>query len=216
MQLLTGIACCLLLLVNAHSATVVIDFEELAQGASNPTSKGFTFTSPYAVSPPYTDPNLVYPNVQVVSANVGGSSTFPPGNINAVRAQVYYADYADAFYHFLDFKSLDSTPFDLQSMLITVVGQDYRPAIFTGHYVGGGSIVYEQIYGQRDVVFGADWNNLSYVSVSLVTDAQSEGYSDIVLDNIKVNVSAVPVPAAVWFFASGLGLLGWLSRGRAA
>jgi hypothetical protein len=36
------------------------------------------------------------------------------------------------------------------------------------------------------------------------------GYSDIVLDNIKVNVSTVPVPAAVWLFASGLGLLGWL------
>jgi hypothetical protein len=33
--------------------------------------------------------------------------------------------------------------------------------------------------------------------------------------NLSGNVSAVPVPAAVWLFGSGLGLLGWLRRKKA-
>ena len=30
-------------------------------------------------------------------------------------------------------------------------------------------------------------------------------------DNVRI-VTAVPVPAAVWLFGSGLGLLGWMRR----
>ena len=38
-------------------------------------------------------------------------------------------------------------------------------------------------------------------------------------DNIAItasDVSAVPIPPAVWLFGSALGLLGWMKRGQAA
>jgi hypothetical protein len=36
------------------------------------------------------------------------------------------------------------------------------------------------------------------------------------VENVRIDVQTVPVPAAVWLFGSGLGLLGWIRRRRAA
>ena len=60
----------------------------------------------------------------------------------------------------------------------------------------------------QNFTFNSSWSGLSSVNVQ----ASGPGGWDPAIDNIRV--SAVPVPAAVWLFASGLGLLGWMKRGR--
>ncbi len=60
------------------------------------------------------------------------------------------------------------------------------------------------------------WENVSFASslenvISVTFDGQN---SLTQYDNIVVN--AVPIPAGVWLFGSGLGLLGWLRRRQTA
>lgn len=55
-----------------------------------------------------------------------------------------------------------------------------------------------------------DWLNLRSFQVGI----NGADTFSITADNIVV--SAVPVPAAVWLFASGLGVLGWIKRKRVA
>ena len=55
--------------------------------------------------------------------------------------------------------------------------------------------------------FDSDWNNLEYVKIQ-------SWAGDVAIDNISANI--VPVPAAVWLFGSGLGLLGWIRRRKTA
>ena len=52
-----------------------------------------------------------------------------------------------------------------------------------------------------------NWFDLDTVVFYKTTNAPNS----IGIDNLEV--TAVPIPAAVWLFASGLGLLGWLRRG---
>jgi len=52
-----------------------------------------------------------------------------------------------------------------------------------------------------------DWLNLTQL---VVYDANTFDDNYVHIDNI--NVSAVPVPAAVWLFGSALAGLGWIRR----
>jgi hypothetical protein len=75
-------------------------------------------------------------------------------------------------------------------------------AELTASWVGLGSGAPREL--GTNVAYGVNWvfgdTLSSYVS-------GDDGY---IVAN--ANVSAIPVPAAVWLFASGLGLLGWLRR----
>ena len=68
----------------------------------------------------------------------------------------------------------------------------------------------EGIYTNDLTEFGSgDW--LSVVDV--IFEAPGGPFSPVFVDNVVVG-SAVSVPAAVWLFASGLGVLGWLRRSQ--
>ncbi len=56
--------------------------------------------------------------------------------------------------------------------------------------------------------FGSEWQGLTSISMATIN---TDG-SPAVLDNIVVT----PIPAAVWLFGSGLGLLGWMRRRQTA
>lgn len=73
----------------------------------------------------------------------------------------------------------------------------------------------------QTIHFDSSWTNLAYVTVEgqyafCYNDYLCAGFGDTyatpALDN--VNVSVVPVPAALWLFVSALGLMGWRSRRR--
>lgn len=75
--------------------------------------------------------------------------------------------------------------------------------------------VYAGSASWQTVSFDASWSNLAYIQV---WGQEAIGYSgfpvsgtsSLSLDNF--NATVVPIPGAVWLFASALGLMGWRSR----
>jgi hypothetical protein len=81
---------------------------------------------------------------------------------------------------------------------------------FTGYLSGGGTVQVDLLAGANLEAFSFDdsWSNLQSLEFS-TSDLQGTGLG-IKLDSI--NVSTVPIPAAVWLFGSALAGLGWFRR----
>jgi hypothetical protein len=110
--------------------------------------------------------------------------------------------------------------FDLMSLQASNMRIDWggEPAdlTVTGFYEGGGSIS-TTLDLTLDLwptfTFDSSWSGLSSVTITGDTGPQGS-WADLAMDNIVV--STVPIPAAVWLFGSGLGLLGWFRRRQSA
>ena len=86
---------------------------------------------------------------------------------------------------------------------------DYKVLEVTGFFEGGGTVVTSfPIILDTFQLFDVNWDSL----VRVEFDNLGPGPSAV--DNIVV--STVPIPAAVWLFGSGLGLLGWIRRRKTA
>ena len=173
-----------------QAALVTIDFEEvpidgfLVQGANPLITQGFSFSSPA--------PQGI---VEVVNS--------PPNT----RALHWCAiDTICSTNDEMSMTAIEPKPFRLVSLDLgaEVLTESF---VLTGFYATGGSIQTNISLSARELTtfsLGVGWSNLS----SLNLDPTSGQSIAVYVDNIVLDV--VPIPAAVWLFGSGLGLLGWL------
>jgi len=81
----------------------------------------------------------------------------------------------------------------------------------TGFLAGGGTLVETFPLSSGSFQhYELNWDGLIRVVFDPSISASIGYHFPTVIDNVVV--SAVPIPAAVWLFGSGLGLLGWLRR----
>jgi len=108
-------------------------------------------------------------------------------------------------------RKLDGGAFAIHSLELLLQAEGLYPGTtsITGTLAGGGA-------ANLNVTVGTgDWLNLQLVTFAAEGDNSGFAYLTAVqIDNI--NVSEVPIPAAVWLFGSALAGLGWLSRKRTA
>ncbi|TDJ42623.1 MAG: VPLPA-CTERM sorting domain-containing protein, partial [Gammaproteobacteria bacterium] len=91
----------------------------------------------------------------------------------------------------------------------------YTTEIFNGTVTGhldGGATVSQLVSSAGIINFDSSWMDLTSVDIIFQGDsfAGQPAIQVISVDNIYLQ--AVPIPAAVWLFGSGLGLLGWIRR----
>jgi len=85
----------------------------------------------------------------------------------------------------------------------------YGPGTAFSRTIGGDDTI---VADQHNIAFWDDMTS-ELVGTSLTLSNADGSYSSYVPQfTMNFTVSEVPVPAAVWLFASGLGLLGWLRR----
>jgi hypothetical protein len=89
--------------------------------------------------------------------------------------------------------------------------------VISAYESGGGLIAQQSVSradgsGWRTISFDSSWTGIS----ELVLQGQEigPGYDGAVAHADNIVVNAIPIPAAVWLFASGLGLLGWMRSRR--
>ena len=184
----------------AGAGAVTLTFDDIAPGDYQPAfvTQGFEVTSA---------PNAFGP-LEVVAAPGGGNYLFREG--------------PETFPGSLPFLSLSHASgleFTLQQMdvLFYASGEQFGYPVYAqdvliqardnvGGLIAETTILFTEP-GWKTVSFDASWTGITTLNVmtgSLVTFFSDQGAYD------NIVVTAVPVPAAVWLFGSGIALLGWL------
>jgi hypothetical protein len=111
----------------------------------------------------------------------------------------------------LNMESASSNTFDVSSFDGLVFGASEGEGLFevTGFLEGGGTVsaTFASFLGLTQT-YNLNWTGLTRLSIGNINGTPTVVKS--------ITASQVPVPAAVWLFASGLGLLGWFRRRHTA
>ncbi len=180
-----------LMISPVRAASVILDFEDLPTGGfSSPlASKGFII----APTPAFIDPAII--------DNFSGSGT---GNELGLCGNC-----TDGTLGF-SLSTFSGVVFELDSFDLRYTNEIFSGTV-TGH-LNGGAMVSQLVSSAGIINFDSTWMNLTSVDIIFQGDsfAGQPGFALIAVDNI--NLQAVPIPATVWLFGSGLGLLGWIRR----
>jgi hypothetical protein len=179
---------------SAHSGTVTVDFEGVADGPvpASFNTQGYTFISKNSEGIGVVD-DLIVPYDQSLFFCMDCQD--PAG---------------------FDMHATNNALFSLYSFDMGFLQQDPMPLTITGTYADNSeiSITYNSITGLLDTIaMDAQWQDLKSVSFAVDTST-NYAFNVPVFDNIVV--TNVPVPAAVWLFGSALAGLGWFRRRQTA
>jgi hypothetical protein len=180
----------------AHGAVVTIDFESTLPvyfGLDTYSEDGFTLTSNVPDGTIIDVNNDVRGNLGIFSGGTN-SQTIVWGE-NGTTGTISVANDA-------------GDPFLLQSLDTSSMGNATGQLILSGTYVGGSS--YNQVL---NITSSLTTYNVASPGALSGLDISFDGgayFPPFDLDNIVINV--IPIPAAVWLFASGLGAIGWFRR----
>jgi hypothetical protein len=200
MRVLTATALGLLLIGNANAYNVLIDFEDSPLNGDYNTvgydlieSRGFNFSGTY----------------------FKGVTNWPLGPVDDSKALNWCPDDLYCDYSEITMTQDGMVAFDLISLeLARYTSADIAINFhLTGHFVGGGTITTSILVNSttlNNFVLGSGWTNLQGLTIYAPNTTTLDLSAAVAVDNILV--STVPIPAAVWLFASGLGLLGWMRR----
>jgi hypothetical protein len=176
----------------ATATTTVIDFEDFAVGQ---------FASPVFTQGFVIDPALAQFDAAIFT-DIG-----PVGSVKKLGLCLHCDDGPEGISIYRnDGKVFELDSFDLAFQALVF------PGTITGYLSGGGTIS-TGINTTGIVVFDELWVGLSSVDITFSAPASND-FQVAFIDDITLQ--AVPVPAAVWLFGSGLSILGWLRRRRSA
>jgi len=184
------------------ASSVLIDFEELsigdgpATGSDWMSSNGYEFTGTATPGPS--------PDGYLAKVFTGDTGTNSFGVNTWFVGQDSYGALAT-----VAMRKADGGAFALHSIDLLLQTDPYGGSIsYSGTLEGGGAADLSTAVGT------GDWLNLVLVDFTAYGDGFGlGGFTSVEIDN--VNVSAVPVPAAVWLFGSALAGLGWMRRKQA-
>jgi hypothetical protein len=174
-----------------NAATTVIDFEDFTAGG--------TFFAPIITKGFVVDPALA-PHGPAIFVDFS-----PAGSGKELGLCLSCDDGPEGISIYRD----DGNEFELDSFDFAFWTQAF-PGTVTGHLSGGGTV--SRVLNTPGInIFDQSWVGLSSVDITF-TAPGSDGFETAFIDDITLQ--AVPVPAAVWLFGSGLSVLGWLRRRR--
>jgi hypothetical protein len=180
----------------AIAAPVVVDFDDTLPtyiGLETHQEDGFTLTSNEPSGTLIDVNNTVRENIGIFSGGTNSQSLF--WGANGTDSTISIA--ADSGLQF-SIDSLDA------SSLYNAAGE----LTLTGTKAGGGTV--SQTLTLNSALTSYNITGLGLVTNLVLSFDGTVAAAPYDVDNISLN--AVPVPAAVWLFASALGMLGWTRR----